>query len=546
MPKLTQSPAWQALAQHKSDIESLTLRELFAQDPQRFEKFSLTFDELLLDFSKNRITSNTLDKLLALAQERDVPAWIERQFSGDKINNTEQRAVLHSALRNRSNRPVFVDGKDVMPDVKRVLQQMRHFTDQVRSGEWLGYSGQTITDVINIGIGGSDLGPLMVCEALKHYAQGPKIHFVSNVDGTHVSETLKNLNPATTLVVVVSKTFTTQETLTNAHAVRDWFLASAKEEQHLAKHFVAVSTNLEATAKFGINSDCVFEFWDWVGGRYSLWSSVGLSIALNLGMDQFEELLDGAHQMDEHFRNAPLEQNMPVILALIGVWHINFFGAQSHVLLPYDQYLRYFADYFQQGDMESNGKRTDREGNPVDYDTGPIIWGSPGTNGQHAYYQLLHQGTRLIPADFIAPANSLNPIGEQHAILLSNFFAQSEALMVGKEATEVRAELEADGLKEEQIQALLQHKIFPGNRPSNSIMCNQITPSTLGMLIALYEQKIFVQGIIWNINSYDQWGVELGKQLAQHIQPELQDNQPVSSHDSSTNGLINHYKAARK
>ncbi|MDQ7016120.1 MAG: glucose-6-phosphate isomerase, partial [Gammaproteobacteria bacterium] len=409
MSKLKNSPAWQALAQHKNEIETLTLRELFAQNPNRFKTFSLTFDDLLLDFSKNRINEETLSKLLNLAQECDLPHWIERQFNGDKINNTENRAVLHSALRNRSNRPVFVDGKDVMPDVQRVLKQMRHFSDQVRSGKWLGYDGQTITDVINIGIGGSDLGPLMVCEALKQYAQGPKVHFVSNVDGTHVSETLKNLNPATTLVVVVSKTFTTQETLTNAHAVRDWFLASAKEEQHLAKHFVAVSTNLEATAKFGINPDCVFEFWDWVGGRYSLWSSVGLSIALNLGMDQFEELLDGAHQMDEHFRTTPLEQNLPVIMALIGVWYINFFGAQSHVLLPYDQYLRYFADYFQQGDMESNGKRTDREGNPVDYDTGPIIWGSPGTNGQHAYYQLIHQGTRLIPADFIAPANSLNP-----------------------------------------------------------------------------------------------------------------------------------------
>ncbi len=546
MPTLTNSPAWQALKQHKTDIESLTLRELFQQDPQRFETFSLTFDELLLDFSKNRITSKTLEKLHSLAQERNVSGWIERQFSGDKINSSENRAVLHTALRNRSNRPVLVDGKDVMPEVNRVLAQMRNFTDRVRNGQWSGYSGKKITDVINIGIGGSDLGPKMVCEALKHYAQGPKVHFVSNVDGTHVSETLKQLNPATTLVVIASKSFTTQETLSNAHVVRDWFLASAKDEAHLAKHFVAVSTNLKATRKFGIDDKAVFEFWDWVGGRYSLWSSVGLSIVLNQGMDQFEQLLNGAHQMDEHFRSTPLEKNLPVTLALIGVWYSNFFGAQSHVLLPYDQYLCYFADYFQQGDMESNGKSCDRDGNVVDYNTGPIIWGSPGTNGQHAYYQLIHQGTRLIPADFIAPANSLNPVGEQHAILLSNFFAQSEALMLGKNEAEVRAELETDGLTEAEVQALLQHKVFPGNRPSNSIMCKQITPTTLGMLIALYEHKIFVQGVIWNINSYDQWGVELGKQLAQQIQPELKNDQTITSHDASTNGLINYYKMARK
>lgn len=538
----TQTSAWQALSDHLYEIKDQSMRDWFDADPKRFADFSLRFDDLLLDYSKNRITRETFALLLDLARERDVPGWAERMFSGEKINCTEHRAVLHIALRNRRNTPILVDGEDVMPGVNAVLDKMRGFTQRVRSGAWKGYTGQTITDVVNIGIGGSDLGPLMVCEALKPYAGPLRAHFVSNVDGTHLAETLKGLDPATTLFVVASKTFTTQETLTNAHSARDWLLAAAGDEQAVAKHFVAVSTNAEAVSAFGIDTDNMFEFWDWVGGRYSLWSAIGLSIALFLGMEHFEALLDGAHAMDEHFRSAPLERNMPVILALLGIWYSNFLGAETHAILPYDQYLHRFPAYFQQGDMESNGKRISRQGEALDYTTGPVIWGEPGTNGQHAFYQLIHQGTRLVPADFIAAAESHNPLGEHHAILLSNYFAQTEALMRGKTEAEVRAELTGQGLTGEALEALLPHKVFPGNRPTNSILYRKLTPFALGRLIALYEHKIFVQGVIWNINSFDQWGVELGKQLAKTILPELTDSKEIDTHDCSTNGLINYYK----
>lgn len=538
----TQTSAWQALSDHLYEIKDQSMRDWFDADPKRFADFSLRFDDLLLDYSKNRITRETFALLLDLARERDVPGWTERMFSGEKINCTEHRAVLHIALRNRRNTPILVDGEDVMPGVNAVLDKMRGFTQGVRSGAWKGYTGQTITDVVNIGIGGSDLGPLMVCEALKPYAGPLRAHFVSNVDGTHLAETLTGLDPATTLFVVASKTFTTQETLTNAHSARDWLLAAAGDEQAVAKHFVAVSTNAEAVSAFGIDTDNMFEFWDWVGGRYSLWSAIGLSIALFLGMEHFEALLDGAHAMDEHFRGAPLERNMPVILALLGIWYSNFLGAETHAILPYDQYLHRFPAYFQQGDMESNGKRISRQGEALDYTTGPVIWGEPGTNGQHAFYQLIHQGTRLVPADFIAAAESHNPLGEHHAILLSNYFAQTEALMRGKTEAEVRAELTGQGLTGEALEALLPHKVFPGNRPTNSILYRKLTPFALGRLIALYEHKIFVQGVIWNINSFDQWGVELGKQLARTILPELIDFKEIDTHDCSTNGLINYYK----
>ena len=546
MPELTESAAWQALQSHYQEIQHLTMRDLFSQDSQRFNKFSLQFDEILLDFSKNRITEHTLTLLMDLAKQAGLPAWIEKMFCGDKINFTENRAVLHVALRNRSNNPIIVDGEDVMPQVNAVLQKMRQFSDAVRSGQWLGYSGKPICDVVNIGIGGSDLGPVMVTEALKPYGKpGLKVHFVSNIDGTHIAETLKNLNPKTTLFIIASKTFTTQETITNANTAKQWFLQTAKDDKAVAKHFVALSTNAEAVAQFGIDTNNMFEFWDWVGGRYSLWSTIGLSIALYIGMDKFEELLSGAHAMDKHFRNSPLEKNMPVILGLLGIWYNNFFGAESHAILPYDQYMHRFAAYFQQGDMESNGKRVNRNGEAVKYSTGPVIWGEPGTNGQHAFYQLIHQGTKLIPCDFIAPVISHNAIGEHHKILLSNFFAQTEALMKGKTEAEAKAELEATGLSGTALQALLPHKVFTGNKPTNSIFIKQITPKNLGALIALYEHKIFVQGIIWNINSFDQWGVELGKQLAKVILPELQGDEPVNTHDSSTNGLINFYKQYR-
>ena len=546
MSDLTKSEAWQALQSHYEDIKNVHMRDLFSQDLKRFEKFSLRFDEILLDFSKNRITEKTLELLLDLAKQARINDWTEKMFNGEKINFTENRAVLHIALRNRSNRPIEVDGEDIMPQVNKVLEKMRRFSDKVRNGQWLGYTAKPISDIVNIGIGGSDLGPVMVTEALKPYGKaGLNVHFVSNIDATHIAETLKPLNPETTLFIIASKTFTTQETITNANTAKAWFLNSAKDEKTVAKHFVAVSTNAEAVTRFGIDTANMFEFWDWVGGRYSLWCAIGLSIALYIGMDNFEELLSGAHSLDEHFRNAPLEQNLPVILGLLGIWYNNFFGAQSHAILPYDQYLHRFAAYFQQGDMESNGKRVNRRGETVDYSTGPIIWGEPGTNGQHAFYQLIHQGTKLIPCDFIAPVVSHNPLGEHHPILLSNFFAQTEALMKGKTEPEAKAELQASGLSGTELQTLLPHKVFTGNKPTNSIFIQKITPGNLGALIALYEHKIFVQGVIWNINSYDQWGVELGKQLAKAILPELADNIPVTSHDSSTNGLINFYKQQR-
>jgi len=545
--ELTQTAAWKKLAAHAEEMKKVHMRDLFADDPQRFDKFSLHFGDTLVDYSKNILTEETRDLLLDLARERDVKGWTERMFAGEKINNTEGRAVLHTALRNRSNRPVMVDGHDVMPDVNRVLAQMRSFTESVRSGEWLGSTGKPITDVVNIGIGGSDLGPVMVSAALTPYGRDKiHMHFVSNVDGTHMVETLRHLSRETTLFVIVSKTFTTQETITNARTARDWFLTRGGSKTAVAQHFVAVSTNTKAVSAFGIDTANMFEFWDWVGGRYSLWSAVGLSIALYLGMDHFEELLEGAHEMDEHFRTAPFEENVPVILAMLGVWYNNFFDADSHAMLPYDQYMHRFSAYFQQGDMESNGKRVTRSGKTVDYSTGPIIWGEPGTNGQHAFYQLIHQGTKLIPCDFLAPVETKNPVGRHHPMLLSNFFAQTEALMVGKTEEEVREELEAEGLSGEALEALVPHKVFPGNKPSNSILFQKLRPKTLGSLLAMYEHKIFVQSVIWDLNAYDQWGVELGKQLARKILPELDDCEDTTNHDASTNGLINYYKEHRK
>jgi len=543
MSKLTQSQAWRALASHQQEIAAHHMRDMFAADPARFNKFSVNFNDILFDFSKNRITETTLKLLLQLARECRVEEWRDKMFSGEKINFTENRAVLHTALRNRINRPILVDGEDVMPGVNRVLGQMRDFTERVRNGAWKGYTGKPITDVVNIGIGGSDLGPFMVCGALKPYSRADlRAHFVSNIDGAHLGVTLQKCDPETTLFIVASKTFTTQETLTNAHSARAWFMQAAKDEAQVAKHFVALSTNAQEVAQFGIDIANMFEFWDWVGGRYSLWSTIGLSIALHIGMDNFEALLQGAFEMDEHFRNTPLERNMPVIMGLLGVWYINFFGAQTHAILPYDQSLSRFSAYFQQGDMESNGKFVDREGNRVDYSTGPIIWGEPGTNGQHAFFQLIHQGTHLIPCDFLMPMETHYPMGDHHTILLSNFFAQTEALMGGKTESEAQVELEAADINGEAMEKLLPHKVFEGNRPTNSILFDKLTPKTLGSLIALYEHKICVQGIIWNINSYDQWGVELGKQLAQRIRPQLLEGTPISGYDASTNGLINYYK----
>ncbi|MFH1495724.1 MAG: glucose-6-phosphate isomerase [Pseudomonadota bacterium] len=543
MSALTRLPSWQALKLHLKEIAPLHMRDLFQQDPQRFARFSLDQGDFLLDYSKNRITEKTFALLMQLARETNLSQWTEKMFLGEAINFTEGRAVLHTALRNRSGKPVLVDGKDVMPDVKRVLVHMREFSEQVRSGQWLGYSGKAISDIVNIGIGGSDLGPVMVTEALKHYEKpGLHVHFVSNVDGTHLVETLKCVDPETTLFVIASKTFTTQETLTNAHSARAWFLRAAKDESAVARHFVAVSTNAGEVAKFGIDTANMFEFWDWVGGRYSLWSAIGLPIALYLGMDHFEALLDGAFEMDEHFRHAPFEQNMPVILGLLGIWYNNFFGAQSHAVLPYDQYLHRLPAYLQQLDMESNGKRISRNAKAVDYQTGPVIWGEPGTNGQHAFYQLIHQGSKLIPADFLVPIDSQNPIGDHHRILLANFLAQTQALMQGKTEDEARTELEASGISGRKLKQLLLHKVFPGNKPTNSILLRKLTPHTLGSLIALYEHKVFVQGIIWNLNSFDQWGVELGKQLASNILPELGHTEITIRFDASTNGLINHFK----
>ena len=546
MSALPRSAVWQALGRHAVAMAAAHLRGLFADDPERFARFSLRVDDLLLDYSKNRITDETLRLLLDLARQADVAGWRDRMFAGERINTTEQRAVLHTALRNRSNRPVVLDGQDVMPAVNAVLAQMRDFSERVRSGAWRGHTGQTITDVVNLGIGGSDLGPLMVCEALKPYQRSDlRPHFVSNVDGAHLVHTLEGLDAARTLFVIASKTFTTQETMTNAASARAWLVERLDDEGAVGRHFVAVSTNAQAVAAFGIDPANMFVFWDWVGGRYSLWSAIGLPIALAVGFARFEELLAGGHAMDEHFRRAPLERNLPVILALLGVWYRNFLGAESHAVLPYDQHLHRLPAYLQQADMESNGKSVRRDGAPVDYATGPIIWGEPGTNGQHAFYQLIHQGTALIPADFLAAAESLTPLGDHHDKLLANFFAQPEALAFGKTALEAEAELEREGLTGAALAALLPHKVFPGNRPSNAILYRRLDPATLGRLIALYEHKIFIQGVLWNVNSFDQWGVELGKQLAKAILPELADATPVSSHDSSTNGLINHLKALR-
>jgi glucose-6-phosphate isomerase len=542
----TQLPAWKALEAHYQEVAPLQMRDLFKEDSKRFDKFSLRFEDILFDFSKNRITDKTLPLLYDLARQSDLKGWTEKMFTGQKINTTEDRAVLHVALRNRSNRPILVDGQDVMPEVNAVLAHMRQFSEAIRSGSWKGYTGKAITDVVNIGIGGSDLGPVMATEALKPYSKpGLHVHFVSNVDGTHIVETLKKCSPETTVFIVASKTFTTQETLTNAHSAKDWFLKTAKEPKHVAKHFVALSTNEAEVTKFGIDKENMFAFWDWVGGRYSLWSAIGLSIAVFIGMDNFEQMLAGGHAMDEHFRTAPLEKNLPATLGLIGLWYNNFFGAQTVAILPYDQYMHRFPAYFQQGDMESDGKSVTKDGQKCTWSTGPIIWGEPGTNGQHAFYQLIHQGTKLVPCDFLAPVETHNPIGEHHPILLSNFFAQTEALMKGKTDAEVRAELKGAKMSPEALEKLVPQKMFAGNKPTNSILFQKLTPKTLGMLIVLYEHKIFTQGIVWNINSFDQWGVELGKQLAKAILPELKAPGEVKSHDASTNGLINDYKNRR-
>ncbi|CAB1276332.1 glucose-6-phosphate isomerase [Candidatus Nitrosacidococcus tergens] len=541
---VTHTSTWEKLSKHYEEVKNLHMRDLFASDPQRFERFSLTLKDILFDYSKNRITQETINLLVDLARERDIKRWIARMFSGEAINITENRSVLHIALRNRSNTPIIAnDGEDVMPKVNEVLKRIREFCNEIHSHKWLGFSGAPIKDIVNIGIGGSDLGPVMVTEALRPYAkQGIRAHFVSNIDGTQLIEVLKNIQPETTLFIIASKTFTTHETLTNAHSAREWLLRVAPDESAVAKHFVAISTNKNEVEKFGIDSRNMFEFWDWVGGRYSFWSAIGLSIALYIGMDNFESILEGGHAMDKHFEEAPLEENMPVIAGMLDVWNINFLGARSHAVLPYDQYLHRLPAYLQQLQMESNGKSVTRNGEFVDYATGDVIWGEPGTNGQHAFYQLLHQGTPLIIGDFLAPIETHNPVGVHHKILLANFFAQTESLMKGKTANEVRAELEAAHYDKDKIDQLIPHKVFKGNHPSNSILFSKLTPYMLGSIVAFYEHRVFVQGIIWNINSFDQWGVELGKQLAKVILPELQTEGTVTSHDSSTNGLINYYK----
>ncbi|MBM4289761.1 MAG: glucose-6-phosphate isomerase [Deltaproteobacteria bacterium] len=548
LPKIepTATASWPRLQKHYEQIKDVQMKTWFAQDPQRFERFSLTFNDILVDYAKHRITAETLGLLLDLAAEVKLPEAIEKMFRGEAINETENRAVLHVALRNRANTPILVHGQDVMPEVNAVLAKMRDFSEQVISGAWTGYTGKRITDIVNIGIGGSDLGPVMVTECLRPYRRpGLRVHFISNIDGTHISETLARINPETVLFLIASKTFTTQETMTNAHTARNWFLQHAGEARHVARHFAAISTNTHAVEAFGIHPDNMFVFWDWVGGRFSLWSAIGLSIACFVGFDNFVELLAGAHEMDLHFRHTPLDRNIPVILALLGIWYTDFFGAETEAILPYDQYMHRFPAYLQQGNMESNGKSVDRRGQRVTYQTGPIIWGEPGTNGQHAFYQLIHQGTKLIPADFLAPAISHNPVGEHHRILLSNFFAQTEALMLGKTWDQVAAELRQAGNSQEYIDNYGLHRVFPGNRPTTSILFKKLTPRVLGSLIALYEHKIFVQGVIWNIFSFDQWGVELGKQLAKTILPELADDRPATTHDASTNGLINAYKKMR-
>ncbi|MDR2705308.1 MAG: glucose-6-phosphate isomerase [Planctomycetaceae bacterium] len=547
MSKLTQSAAWSALAEHRKSFDQISLRKLFDDDIDRFNKYSIFFAEqkILFDYSKNLINDKTLQLLINLANECNLAAMRESMFSGEKINCTENRAVLHTALRNRSDKPVLVDGDDVMPDIRSVLARIKQFARNVIDGTWRGYSNKAITDVVNIGIGGSDLGPVMVTEALKPYKTRLNLHFVSNIDGTHIAETLKNLDPAATLFIVASKTFTTQETMTNAESAREWFLKNAKDKLAIAKHFVAISTNKHKVEAFGIDPSNMFEFWDWVGGRYSLWSAIGLSIVLAIGFDNFEQLLSGAFEADQHFQKTPFEKNIPVLMGLLGIWYNNFWDADSYAILPYDQYMHRFAAYFQQGDMESNGKGIDRENQPVDYSTGSIVWGEPGTNGQHAFYQLIHQGTKLIPCDFLAPAKTHNLIGNHHPKLLANFIAQTEALMRGKTIDEVIEDLRKSGLSDNEIRCLAPSKVFSGNRPTNSFFFEKLTPATLGSLIALYEHKIFVQGIIWNINSFDQMGVELGKQLASRILPELQTNDKITSHDSSTNGLIAFYKKYR-
>jgi glucose-6-phosphate isomerase len=547
MSALTESVAWKALAAHYVATRGLSMRHLFEADSGRFRELSLSYEDLLFDFSKNRVTGETIDLLVELAEHCRLPSFIERMFSGDKINLTEQRAVLHVALRNRKNTPIVVDGENVMPKVNAVLAKMRDFTESVRQGNWKGYTGKEIRHIVNLGIGGSDLGPVMATEALRPYWKpGLCVHFVSNVDGTDIAEKLRHLDAETTLFLVASKTFTTQETMTNARTARAWLIEKLGAQSAVRNHFVALSTNGKAVAEFGIDPNNMFEFWDWVGGRYSLWSAIGLSIACVIGMDKFEELLSGAHDVDEHFRTTPLRKNIPVIMALLGIWYVNFHGAKSQAILAYDQYLHRFAAYLQQADMESNGKSVGRDGaRIVDYATGPVIWGEPGTNGQHAFYQLIHQGTQLIPADFLMPANSQNPVGDHHTLLASNCFAQTEALMRGKTAEEARTELTSSGIAAARVEQLVPHKVFEGNRPTNTLLFDRLTPRTLGRLIALYEHKIFVQGVIWNINSYDQWGVELGKQLANAILPELVAQGDVTSHDSSTNGLINRWKALR-
>ena len=542
MRELTNSPTWQALLEHKKLTENIQMRDLFTQDKSRFENFHLKFNDILLDYSKNRVTKETMSLLMDLANQSDLKTWTERMFSGEKINYTEGRSVLHTALRNRNGHPVYVDGKDVMPEVKTELDKMRQYSDAIRSGNWLGYSGRPIIDIVNIGVGGSDLGPVMVSEALRPYGKaGLRVHYVSNVDPSHICDTLKDLDPRRTLFIVSSKSFTTQDTLMNAHTARDWLMESARDESAVAKHFIAVASNVKAATEFGIKEENIFKMWDWVGGRYSLWSSIGLSVAIYIGMDRFESLLQGAYEMDEHFRNAPLEENMPVILAMLGVWYTNFYDAESHVLLPYDQHLHRFPAYFQQGDMESNGKGTTRNGEAVDYATGPIIWGELGITGQHAFYQNLHQGTHLVPADFIVPIDSLNPVGDHHIVLLANFFAQTRTLMTGKNEEEARQELVNEGCAEEEIERLYPSRLMPGNKPSNTLLLKALTPKALGSLIALYEHKIFTQGIIWDINSYDQPAVELGKKVAASIYDDLRKHKTVDKYDDSTNSLVNYF-----
>lgn len=545
MKNPTTLPVWTALANHKQQIDQVTMREMFRDDPDRFRKYSIEWNGILFDYSKNRINDTTVALLIELAEAAGLKEMIEAMFTGEKINVTERRAVLHTALRRQDSAPVLVDGENVLPKVDAVLAKMKGFCQKVHSGQWTGYTGKPITDMVNIGIGGSDLGPFMVTEALKKYRVNITPHFVSNVDGTHISETLKVLDPETTLFVIASKTFTTLETMTNARTAREWFLAAAGDPAQVAKHFVALSTNRAEVEKFGIDPDNMFEFWNWVGGRYSLWSAIGLSIALTIGFDNFSELLAGAFEADTHFRTAPFRENIPVLMALLGVWYNNFYGAETCAILPYDQYLHRFPAYLQQGDMESNGKGTDRDGKPVNYSTGPIIWGEPGTNGQHAFYQLIHQGTKLIPCDFLAPVQTLNSRGDHHEKLIANFIAQTEALMRGKTQDEAYAELKSQGLSDEDAARLAPSKVFPGNRPTNTIFFEKLTPRMLGRLISLYEMKIFVQGIIWNINSFDQMGVELGKQLAGVVLPELTGSADAVKHDCSTNALINYFRAHR-